>query len=265
MKVPSLRLTQFQAKFLVEFIGTFLLVLTITLSELECGATAIDGKRRTRNLAPMAVGYILSTLVFTFAYISGAHFNPAVTVGVMLIRAIRVELAIPYIMAQVTGAFAAAIAALVIGGDVTNVPAPHVYKNLPEFVIRGLIGEAIFSAVLVTVVLHVGCSRQKNMLTYGLAVGFCVMSITYAVGGVQGGAFNPAVATGLQLIKCLTGNCIPLMHLWVYWAGPMGGALGASILFRMTQPKAKKVDQMTVGLGSAQPAQTSTSLPQAIY
>ena len=252
LKKCSLKLTPFQAKFLVEGIGTFILVFTIALAELQCGATALNGTTRTRNLAPLAIGYMLSTLIFSFAYISGAHFNPAVTVGVLLVRAIRVELAIPYVIAQVAGAVAASIVALVLGGDISNLPAPQVYKNLPEYVVRGFVGEAIFTAVLVTVVLHVGCGKQKSMLSYGLAVGMCVMASTYAVGGVSGGSFNPAVATGLQLIKCATGNCIPLMHLWLYWAAPMCGALGAGILFRMTQPKPDEPE----------PEQ---ALPEAVY
>jgi glycerol uptake facilitator-like aquaporin len=236
-QLPSFKLSAFQAKFLVEGIGSFVLVLTIALAELQCGNTAINGRTRTRNLAPIAIGYMLTTLVFSFAFISGAHFNPAVTVGVMLVRAIRLELAIPYIVAQVAGAVAAAICALFLGGDITNLPAPHIFRNTPEFVIRGFIGEGVFSAVVVSVVLHVGCSTQKNLVSYAVAVGFCLMCCYYAVGGVSGGSFNPAVATGLQFIKCMTGNCIPLMHLWLYWAAPMAGALGASVLFRMVQPK----------------------------
>ena len=239
-KMPSLKLTPFQAKFLAEGIGSFVFVMTISLAEAKCGNSAINGGSRTRNLAPLAIGFMLSVMVFTFGYVSGGHFNPAVTLGVLMIRKIRIELATAYWMAQILGSILGAIFALIVNGETRRLPAPQVYKNLPEFVFRGFVGEAIFTAALVTVVLHVALSAQKNDHYYGLAIGMCVLSAAYAVGGVSGGSFNPAVATSLQLVKCFTGNCIPLMHLWLYWAAPAAGAIGASLLFKLTHPAPKE-------------------------
>lgn len=241
--LPRFKLSLFQAKFLAEGIGSFVFVMTISLAETNCGNSAIDGVTRFRNLAPIAIGFMLSTLVFTFGYISGGHFNPAITLGVLLIKGIRIELASAYWVAQVAGGVIGAIMGLIINGTTSRLPAPHVYKNAAEYVIRGFIAEAVFTAALVTVVLHVACSSQKNNHYYGLAIGMCVMAAAYAVGGASGGSFNPSVATGLQLVKCMAGNCIPLMHLWLYWSAPAAGAVVAALLFKMTHQIPKEEEE----------------------
>ena len=236
-KPPVVPLTPFQAKFLVEGIGTFVLVLTVYMAEIECGQSAIDGVNKLRNFAPIAAGFILAVMVFSFGYISGGHFNPAVTLGIMFVNVIRIDQAIAYLIAQCIGGILGAAFGVLLSGASPTMPAPEVYGGLAEYIFRGFVAEAIFTGALVTVVLHVACSKQKDNHFYGFAVGMCVMASAYSVGGVSGGSFNPAVATGLQLVKCFAGYCMPLMHLWLYWGAPAAGALGASIAFKMVHPK----------------------------
>uniref|UniRef100_A0A7S1QLY8 Aquaporin n=1 Tax=Neobodo designis TaxID=312471 RepID=A0A7S1QLY8_NEODS len=236
-KLPVVPLTPFQAKFLVEGIGTFVLALTVFLAEVECGAGALNGTTKIRNLAPIAAGFILAVMVFTFGYISGGHFNPAVTLGIMFVNIIRIDQALAYIIAQCIGAFMGAGFGVLLTGPGPQMPAPEVYRGLPEFIFRGFVGEAIFTGALVTVVLHVACSKQKDNHFYGFAVGMTVMASAYAVGGVSGGCFNPALATGFQVVKCFAGYCTALLNLWLYWGAPAAGALGASIAFKMVHPK----------------------------
>lgn len=236
MRMPFLKLSPSQCKVFVEGVGTFIWVMTVFLAECNCGKLAIDGITHTRNLAPIAEGFMLSVMVCAFGYISGGHFNPAVTVAILLIKQIRVDLAIMYIMAQCIGALLGAIVGLAIQGTGGILPAPQVYLNLPEYVARGFAGEAIFTGAIVTVVLHVTCSTQRSNHYYGLAIGMIYMSAVYAVGGVSGGSFNPAMASALQICKCVSGYCLPLMHMWLYWAAPCAGAVGAALLFKMTHP-----------------------------
>lgn len=235
-QLPKLKVNPFQAKILLEGIGTFILVLTIALAETQCGKLAINGTTRTRNLAPLASGFMLTALTFSFAYISGGHFNPATTLGVLLVRGIRIELATSYWIVQACGGMIASVFAILMTSEPRKIPAPQVYNNLPEYVFRGFAMEAFFTAAIVTVVLHVACSKQRNNHYYGLAIGMAYCSASYAVGGVGSGAFNPAVALSLQLAKCFTGNCIPMMHLWLFWGAPAAGAFCASLLYKMTQP-----------------------------
>jgi len=239
MGLPKILLTPLQAKFLVEGIGSFVLVLTIFLSSTFVGGNPnpIDGSSTLRNLAPIAIGFILAVMVFSLGYISGGHFNPAVTMGIMFIKVIKIDQAITYVIAQNCGAVLGAAFGVLLTGPYPNMPAPQVYNNLPEFVFRAFVGEAIFTGALVTVVLHVACSNQKENGFYCFAVGMCVMASAYAVGGVSGGSFNPAVATGLQLVKCISGYCTPMLTLWLYWAAPAAGAAGAALLFKMVHPR----------------------------
>lgn len=242
-KLPLLKLSAFQAKFLAEGIGSFVFVMTISLAEANCGNANINGTTHTRNLAPIAIGFMLCVMVFSFGYISGGHFNPAITLGVLLVRGIRIELATAYWIAQCVGGTLGAAYAVVANGSTRHIPAPQVYKNLPQYVVTAFVAEAIFTSILVTVVLHCNYSAQKNNHFYGLAIGMCVLSAGYAVGGVSGGAFNPAVALSLQLVKCIAGNCIPLMHLWLYFAAPAAGGVGAALLFKMTHPAPKETEE----------------------
>ncbi|EPY30064.1 aquaporin-like protein [Strigomonas culicis] len=235
--LPLIRLSLYQAKILCEAVGTFIFVMTISLAEMNCGLSAIDGKTHTRNLAPIAEGFVLCVLIFTFGYVSGGHFNPAVTFSVVMLRGVRIEEAVGYWLAQVVGAFFGAALGIITNGTTRHLPAPQVYQNSAENILIAFICEAVFTGFLCSVVLHVAYSQQKNNHYYGLAIGMCLLASQYAVGGITGGSFNPAVATGLQLTKFIAaGYATPLVYLWMYWSAPMVGAVGASFLFKLTHP-----------------------------
>jgi glycerol uptake facilitator-like aquaporin len=239
-QIPLIRLSRYQANFVCEGVGTFVFLLTISLAEMNCGILAIDGKTHTRNLAPIAEGFMLCVLVFMFGYISGGHFNPAVTFAVVLIRGMRLEEAMSYWVAQVIGAFLGAGFGILCNGTTRHLPAPQVVQNTAEYIVSAFIAEGVFTLFLVTVVLHVAYSQQRNNHYYGLAIGMCLLASQYAVGGVSGGAFNPAVATGLQVTKFIAaGYATQLMYLWLYWAAPACGAVGAAFLFQLTHPVPK--------------------------
>ncbi|KAG5470228.1 hypothetical protein LSCM4_02922 [Leishmania orientalis] len=239
-QLPLLRLTRYQARFVCEGVGTFILLVTISLAEMNCGNLAVDGKAHTRNLAPIAEGFMLCVLIFMFGYISGGHFNPAVTFAVVMIRGMRVEEAMSYWVAQVLGALIGAGISILVNGTTRHLPAPQVVQNTAEYVFSAFVSEAVFTMLLVTVVLHVAYSQQRSNDYYGLAIGMCLLASQYAVGGVSGGAFNPAVATGLQVAKFIAaGYVTQLMYLWLYWAAPACGAVLAAFLFKMTHPVPK--------------------------
>jgi len=210
----------------VEALGTFMFVLTIAMAAKNAG-----------QMAPLAIGFMLGTLVFAFGYISGGHFNPAVTFGVLTIRAMPLWKAVAYILCQVGGGIGGALfALLLIGPDTKAYPAPEPNPNGEDhglFAFRAILAEAIFTFILVSVVLNVACSRQKDNNFYGIAIGFTVSSAAWAVGGISGGGFNPAVAFSLQLVKCFAGSCEAFAWFWIYWAAPMGGGLVAGIMFKL--------------------------------
>ncbi|CCW60404.1 unnamed protein product [Phytomonas sp. EM1] len=243
-KVPLPRLSKYQTRYICEGIGTFIFLLTIVLAEMNCGVSAIDNVHHTRNLAPIAEGLVLSALIFTFGHISGGHFNPAVSFSALILGEMRIEETVAFWSAQVIGAILGASCGVIISGKTHPLPAPQIYRSTPEYVLMALILESIFTCFLVTVVLHIAHSQGNSDYYYGLTVGMCLMALHYAVGGVSKGAFNPAVATALQFIKFIAaGYAAPLMFLWIYWTGPVLGAVGATILFKMTHPIPKKSEE----------------------
>src|SRR5436189_3235246 len=173
-------------KYLAEFIGTFFLVLTIGCTVIGAGASVI---------APLAIGAALMVMVFAGGHISGAHYNPAVTVGVFIRGKVSAGDVGPYMVAQLAGA---AIAAIVVtkflraGVPVTPIN-PHVGP--------ALLAEFLFTFALVYVVLNAATAEGTSGNSfYGLAIGMTVMTGVFAVGDISGGAFNPAVAVGICLL-----------------------------------------------------------------
>lgn len=203
-------------KYIIEFIGTFFLVLTIGLS----GGNAL------------AIGGVLVAMVFMGGYISGAHYNPAITLGILLQKKIKGNQALWYMVIQLIAAIcAAAVYQTVHGGKMLVSPGPGVGFG------AALIVEAIFTFALVSVVLHTAVSKKtKGNHYYGVAIGFVLMAAVYAGGHISGGAFNPAVGIGPNLYNwnVLSSN---FSYFWLYLIGPFLGATVASIVYTATTEK----------------------------
>ena len=173
-------------KYIAEFIGTFFLVLTIGCTGIGAGAGVI---------APLAIGAALMVMVYAGGHISGAHYNPAVTVGVFIRGKVNGADVGPYMVAQLAGAALAAVAVtkfLRAGAAVTPI-SPHVGP--------ALLAEFLFTFALVYVVLNAATAEGTSGNSfYGLAIGMTVMTGAFAVGDISGGAFNQAVALGITLL-----------------------------------------------------------------
>jgi aquaporin Z len=201
-----------------EFVGTFFLVLTVC-------ATGLAGAA----LAPLAIGAVLAAMVFATGHISGGHLNPAVTVAVWLRGRLDPRDAGPYVAAQVLGGLVAAgVARLVYDvhpASPVNVSGRHL--------VAAFAVELLFTFALAFVVLNVATSRDHpNNSFYGLAIGLTVLAGAVAVGGVSGGAFNPAVGIGV----CLAGLARWSM-LWVYLVATLAGGAAAAYAFRALNPE----------------------------
>ena len=208
------------SRYLTEVIGTFFLVLTI-------GLTVLDGT----PLAPLAIGSVLMVMVYMGGHISGAHYNPAVSIAILIRGKMEGRDLLPYIVAQVMGAVLASLAVLAITGH-TFAPAPGADAGL----VAVLLSEALFTFALTLVILNVATDdATAGNSYYGLAIGFTVMAGAFAVGGVSGGAFNPAVGTGPILIDTFVGGG-SLGGLWIYLVGPVLGAVAAARVFDLQHP-----------------------------
>lgn len=198
-------------KLVAEAIGTFFLVFTVGQVVLEPGAG---------ELAPIAIGFVLAIMIYATAHVSGGHLNPAVTLGVFLRgRATAAELG-GYSVAQLLAGILAAFAVLYLKGDVA--PAATALPVAPA-----LLAEFLFTFALVFVVLNVATTRGTEGNSYfGFAIGGTVLVGAYAVGGISGAAFNPAVAVGAVLMKL----ALPA-DLWIFVVANLAGGAVAALVF----------------------------------
>ena len=212
-------------KYLVEFIGTFFLVLVICLSTGNGG----------NMLAPIAIGAVLLVMVYMGGHISGAHYNPAITLAILIRGKIGMKDAAIYMITQIVAAFAAAMLFNLIWGISIGGPKPDTEIN----VLKPLAIEIVFTFALALVVLSVATSKKtEGNHYYGIAIGCTVLAGAIAGGGISGGAFNPAVAIGPILVDQFFGscNCNPVQFLWIYFAGPFAGGAAAAIAYKIINP-----------------------------
>ncbi|MGH7543845.1 MAG: MIP/aquaporin family protein [Gemmatimonadota bacterium] len=207
-------------KLLTETIGTFFLVLTIGL--VVIGEIPV---------APLAIGSALMVMVYMGGHISGAHYNPAVTLAVWARGGISAGEVVPYWIAQLVGAFLAAAAAWAITWE-TFAPAPGATAT----VLGSLLVELLFTFALALVVLQTATAPEtKGNSFYGLAIGFTVAAGAFAGGGISGGAFNPAVGLGPILFQGLVEGGT-FANAWLYVVAPLVGALAAAGVYRFQRP-----------------------------
>jgi aquaporin Z len=196
-------------KYLTEFIGTLFLVLAVGL---------------TGN--PLAIGATLMVMIYAGGHISGGHYNPAVTLAVLIRGRIAVSESIVYMVSQFAGA---AVAAFIVG----------VFKELPAEAVqelnttKAILAELLGTFALAYVILNVATAKANaGNSYYGLAIGFTVLSMAFCFGNFSGGAFNPAVAFGASLMKAFVWS-----NIWIYLVGCFGGAAIAAIIFKINNPE----------------------------
>jgi len=204
------------AKYLTEFIGTFFLVSTVGYTVIAPGAG---------DLAPLAIGATLMVMIFAGGHVSGGHYNPAVTLAVFLRGRLPAADIIPYWIVQFAGAAVAALIVLFMKGN------PEIVPMQPD-VTRALVAEFLYTFALCYVVLNVATAKgTSGNPTYGLAIGFTVLAGAYAVGGVSGGAFNPAVAVGITMMGLAS-----MMNIWIYFVANLAGGAAAALIFKAMHP-----------------------------
>ena len=205
-----------QHKLIAEFIGTFFLALTI------CTA-AVHGS--AGEYAPFAIASTLMVMIYGLGHVSGAHFNPAVTVGIWLRGACEKDEVAPYIAVQVIAGAAAALASanlLIADPSVTALELDMTQTIGAEF---------LYTFALVFVILNVATSEATaGNGYYGAAIAFVVLAGALTVGGISGGSFNPAV-TGALFIS----GAIETADLWMHFVPQLVAGVVAAQAFKATQ------------------------------
>lgn len=205
-------------KYLIEFIGTFFLVFTVGMTVMDPHTAGL--------LAPLAIGSALAVMVYAGGYISGGHYNPAVSFSVFLRgKLTRKDLGFYWIVQLIAALFAGYLTIYFKGHYMTT---PIDWDTLKAF-----LAEFIFTFALCYVVLNTATAKAtEGNSYYGFAIGFTVLVGAYSVGAISGGAFNPAVALGITIMHMSIWS-----NLWVFIvANLLGGALAAWV-FKITNPE----------------------------
>ena len=218
INITMLELEATVRSYAAEFIGTFFLVFTV-------GCTVLV----KAPLAPLAIGSVLMVMVYAGGHISGGHFNPAVTLAVLLRGRIGLVAAVAYWVAQVAAAVLAALAAKYVVDPARVTALSPTGRDIWAVVLA----EALFTFALAYVVLNVATSRDHpDNSFYGLAIGFTVAAGAFAVGGISGGVFNPAVAVGGA-----TMGLIAWSKIWIWLLVNLAGGAAAAGAFLALNPE----------------------------
>lgn len=191
-------------KYIVEFIGTFFLVLGAILGQ--------------------AVGAALALMVMIYAggHISGAHYNPAVTIAMYIRKKISAAEIPGYIVAQLAGSVVAAFVGLYLMGSAIHAPACDFFSFG-----KLALGEVLGTFALVYVIMNVATAKgTANNSFYGLAIAGTVLAMAVAFGNFSGAVFNPAVAVALAIYKTLCWQ-----NLWIYFVAQLLAAAFAAYTF----------------------------------
>ena len=199
-------------KYLVEFIGTFFLVFTVGMA-VRSGAA----------LAPIAIGAALMIMVFAGGHVSGGHFNPAVTLAVFIRGKCEAKDVVPYWIAQFIAGLAAAVLVTYLF-QVKPAGGPALHGTVPSIIVEFLFTFALGWVVLNTAT-HKGTAGNSF---YGAAIGMTVMTGAVAVGGVSGGAFNPAVGLGV-----FTMGLESAKQFGVYLTSDLAGGAVAALVYKV--------------------------------
>jgi len=214
------------SKYLAELVGTYFVVVTI-------GCNVLSGSVG----AALSIGSMLMVMTFSLGPVSGAHFNPAVTLAVLLSgrNLMTLRQTLGYVLAQLLGGCLAGCSyALICGSSFTLGPVGKSGAFSAGTV------EAIYTAALCYVVLNVTTTEKLDgNQFFGMAIGFTVISATLAIGGISGCSLNPAVSLGAALASAFTVGLGSLYYLPLYFCTPLVGSVLAFAAFYCV----RKVDE----------------------
>src|SRR5256714_8083019 len=201
-------------KYAAEFIGTFALVFAgtgaIVVNEVSRGAITHVG-------IALTFGLVVLVMIYTLGDISGAHINPAVTIGFWISRRLRGRDVLPYLASQCAGALAASGVMRLLFPENRLLGATQ--PSGPVF--QSFVFEFLLTALLMFVILGVSTGAREKGITAGIVVGSVIALEAMFAGPICGASMNPARSLGPAIVSGQLGS------LWIYLAAPvLGAALG---------------------------------------
>jgi MIP family channel proteins len=213
-----------------EAIGTFILVLTIISTAIGAVlARPVAGPPYSSLAVPLAGGVGLAIAVASLGHVSGAHLNPAVTVGLAVNRRFPWAYVPAYVTAQLAGAVGAALVAWTMFGDrartVADLGATFPASGVTAW--RALVAEAVVTFLLVLVIVSVATDDRVPRGVAAVAIGWALAAAIFISGPISGAGVNPARAIGPMI------PALKFTDWWVYLVGPLvGGAAAATVYDR---------------------------------
>ncbi len=210
-------------KLAAEFIGTLALVFAgtgaIIVNDLSGGAITHVG-------VSLTFGLIVLAMIYTLGDVSGAHLNPAVTLGFFLARRFPARRVLPYISSQIAGAIVASLCLhlLFFQHETLGATRPS-GSNLQSFVL-----EIILTGILMFVILNVSTQASEKGIAAGLAIGSVIALEALFGGPISGASMNPARSLAPALVSTQFSG------LWIYLTAPLIGASVAVPLCRCVRP-----------------------------
>lgn len=205
---------------IAESIGTFILVFAGTGAVI---VNEVSGGGLTHLGVSFVFGAVVAALIYSLGHISGAHLNPAVTLGLWHSGFLPKQQVLPYVLAQLFGAVAASVLLFLAFGSVANLGAT---LPLNDNWAQALILETILTFILMFVILGSGCDRRAPKGFAGLAIGLTVGLEAACMGPITGASMNPARSFGPALVSALW------QYHWLYWLAPIVGAQLAVLIYQ---------------------------------
>lgn len=212
-------------KCVAECLGTFVIVFApvacaAATSTIESGSSLL--------ISALVSGFSVLAMIYSLGPISGAHFNPAVTIGFSVARKFPIRSVVGYIFAQLGGSTLAALASFQIFGKSSGA---HIPAD-PSAPLRNLLLEVILSFFLMFVIMGVATNKQVSKSVPGVAIGFIVVCGVLIGGSVTGGSMNPARSFGPALF-----NPQAMSNYWIYVLAPIVGASLAALTYEGLREK----------------------------
>jgi len=211
-------------KVFAEFTGTYYLVFVVGCNVL------------TNSIgAALSIGSMLTVMIYALGSVSGAHFNPAVTVAIWGSQRGLLPLsdACLYILGQIGGALCAALSYWFLFGHTFTIGPVGQYNLMAAMIV-----EILYTMALCYVVLNVTTTRKQDGSNYfGLAIGFTIVSAALTIGGISGCVLNPAVALGCSMVAGLHEGSAAFAYTAIYFFIPFAGALLADGAFYIVQKR----------------------------
>ncbi len=205
---------------IAEGVGTFILVFAgtgaVMVNKISDGAITHLG-------ISFVFGAVVAALIYGLGHISGAHFNPAVTLAFWASGFFPKSKVLPYILAQCWGAIAASVILLATLGKVANLGAT---LPLNDNWFQSFILEIVLTFILMLVILGSGLDRRAHIGFAGIAIGLTVGLEAAFMGPITGASMNPARSFGPALVGGIW------QHHWLYWIAPILGAQLAVLIYR---------------------------------